>query len=147
MRRRVSSYQHDATDGGLPMFAAGLRNAPYRSRKPPPHKEKCPDREIGAQEPLRAVYAQRKIYRLAAIKATSKMSSTSTASAEPITEPSSGFTTFILHRLRVAALRAQLVANEIAAAGVALKAGFIDGETALAMLDETGLLPLIEASS
>jgi hypothetical protein len=37
--------------------------------------------------------------------------------------------------------------NGIAAAGVALKAGFIDGETALAMLDETGLLPLIEASS
>lgn len=129
------------------MFAAGLRNAPYRSRKPPPHKEKCPDREIGAQEPLRAVYAQRKIYRLAAIKATSKMSSTSTASAEPITEPSSGFVDFILHRLRVAELQAKIVANEIEAMATAMSAGMISAELALLHLHEAGAIGLLPSSS
>jgi hypothetical protein len=62
-------------------------------------------------------------------------------------EPSSAFAAFVLAAMRVAALRAQLVAIEIAVAGVALKSDLIDAETALAMLNETGLLPLIEASS
>jgi hypothetical protein len=37
--------------------------------------------------------------------------------------------------------------NEIAAAGVALKSGWIDAETALAMLSETGVVELIPTSS
>jgi hypothetical protein len=40
-------------------------------------------------------------------------------------------------------LRTQLMGNEIAAAGVALKSGWIDAETALAMLSETGVVELI----
>jgi len=43
MRRRASSYHHDAMDGGLLMFATGLRNALCRSRKlPPPRSNETP---------------------------------------------------------------------------------------------------------
>jgi hypothetical protein len=63
------------------------------------------------------------------------------------TEPSSDFTTFLLAQIRCAELRARIAANELRATAVALAGGLIDGETALATLDETGLLPLVEASS
>jgi hypothetical protein len=70
-----------------------------------------------------------------------------TSSAEPITTTSSAFANFVLKSTRVAKLRAQLIGNEIAAAGVALESGMIDAEMALVMLGEAGLLPLVEASS
>jgi hypothetical protein len=69
-----------------------------------------------------------------------------TSSAEPITSKSS-FAAFVLASMRVAYLRTQLIGNEIAAAGVALKSGWIDAEGALAMLNETGLAGLIPTSS
>jgi hypothetical protein len=75
---------------------------------------------------------------------------TDTGAATPpssVTSTSSAFADFLLGRLRVAYLRTRIVGNEIATAGLALKSGLIDGETALAMLSEAGLLPLIEASS
>ena len=73
---------------------------------------------------------------------------TTTITSEPTTvDPSSGFSDFILHRLHVAGLRAKIIANEFDAIGIALRDGLIDTEGALAMLDEGGLLTLIEASS
>jgi hypothetical protein len=41
----------------------------------------------------------------------------------------------------------RLALNAIDVAGIALKGGLIDGETALAMLGEAGLVPLTEPSS
>jgi hypothetical protein len=70
-----------------------------------------------------------------------------TSDAQPIAEASSVFSAFVLGRLRCAHIRMRLALNVIDVAGVALKAGWVDGEDALAMLDEAGLLPLIEASS
>jgi hypothetical protein len=70
-----------------------------------------------------------------------------TSDAQPIAEASSAFSAFVLGRLRCAHIRMRLALNAIDVAGIALKSGLIDGETALAMLGEAGLLPLIEASS
>jgi hypothetical protein len=59
---------------------------------------------------------------------------------EPTTAaPSSSFTNFILQRLRVAALRAKVFANEVEATETALSAGLITPETAILILAETGL--------
>jgi hypothetical protein len=67
---------------------------------------------------------------------------------EPTTVASSiGFDNFVICRLRHARIRMQIGLNQINTVGTALTARWIDGETALAMLDESGLLPLIEASS
>ena len=62
-------------------------------------------------------------------------------------ESSSDFITFLLGQIRCAELRARIAANELRATAVALAGGLIDAPTALAMLDETGLLPLVEGSS
>ena len=67
--------------------------------------------------------------------------------ANSATTPSSGFADFVLGRLRCARVRAQIALNQINAAGAAVRGGLIDGETALAILSEAGLLHLIEASS
>jgi len=53
----------------------------------------------------------------------------------------------LLGQIRCAELRARVAANELRATAVALAGGLIDAPTALAMLDETGLLPLVEGSS
>jgi hypothetical protein len=66
---------------------------------------------------------------------------------EPATEAPSAFTGFVLSHLRCARIRTGLVLNRIDTVDVALKSDLIDGESALAMLDEAGLLPLIETSS
>jgi hypothetical protein len=59
---------------------------------------------------------------------------------EPTTAaPSSGFADFILHRLRVATLRAKIVANEIEATATALRGGLISPEAAILILTECGL--------
>lgn len=63
------------------------------------------------------------------------------------TAPSSAFAAFVLGHLRCAHIRMRLALNAIDAAGIALKGGLNDGETALALLNETGLLPLVEVSS
>lgn len=63
------------------------------------------------------------------------------------TEPSTDFIDFILHRLRVAGLRARIVANEIEAIATALSGGLISAETALLHLHETGAAGLIPTSS
>ena len=63
------------------------------------------------------------------------------------TAPSSGFTDFVIRRLRYARIQTRLALNQIDTVGVALKAGLLDGEDALAMLSEARLLHLIEASS
>jgi hypothetical protein len=63
------------------------------------------------------------------------------------TEPSSGFADFVLRRLHVARIKAQITLNQLNTVDVALGAGWISGEDALAMLSEAGLLPLVEASS
>ena len=74
--------------------------------------------------------------------------STTISKPEPAaTEPSSDFITFLLGQIRCAELRARIAANELKATAVALSGGLIGAEAALAMLDETGLLPLVEASS
>jgi hypothetical protein len=61
--------------------------------------------------------------------------------------PSSGFADYVLAEIRVAGLRARLAVNEIHATSVALGAGFIDIDNALAHLTEVGALHLIGASS
>lgn len=50
--------------------------------------------------------------------------------------------TFAEHLLRCAGLRARLAANEIQAMSVALGAGFIDIDNAIAHLAEVGVLHL-----
>ena len=63
------------------------------------------------------------------------------------TEPSSDFITFLLGQIRSAELRARIAANELRATAVALAGGLIDAPAALAMLHETDLPSLVEASS
>lgn len=63
------------------------------------------------------------------------------------TSPSSTFIDFLLGEFRCAGLRARIVANEIEATAVALAAGLIDGEVALACLQESGLLDLVTGPS
>jgi hypothetical protein len=60
---------------------------------------------------------------------------------------SSGFADYIMLNLRCAGLWAGLMANEIQTVSIALGAGLIDPDSALAHLHEAGVLPLIEASS
>jgi hypothetical protein len=62
---------------------------------------------------------------------------------EPITEPSSAFADFVMRRLRYARIQARIALNQIDAVGVALRAGWIGGEDALACLDESGLLDFV----
>lgn len=47
---------------------------------------------------------------------------------------------FVLARLRIALLRAKMVANEIEFVGVSLRAGMIDTQTAIEWLAEVGAL-------
>jgi hypothetical protein len=68
------------------------------------------------------------------------MSDTAPDTATP---PSSGFTDFVIRRLRYARIQAQLVINHIDSVGVALKTGWLDGEDALACLEESGLLDFV----
>jgi hypothetical protein len=58
---------------------------------------------------------------------------------------SSGFANYLLAELRCAALRARLLTNEIQTMAIALRAGFISPDNAVAHLHEIGVL--IEASS
>jgi hypothetical protein len=60
---------------------------------------------------------------------------------------SSGFDAAVLSRLRLARVRARLVLNAIDTAGIALRDGWIDGETALAMVDEANLLDFVVGRS
>ncbi len=60
--------------------------------------------------------------------------------------PSSAFTGFVLGRIRCADIRARILANEVTAMGVALKAGLIDPENAIAHLVEIGAGVLLESS-
>ena len=60
---------------------------------------------------------------------------------------STGFADYILLNLRCAELRARLMVNEVLATKLALGAGFIDIDNALAHLTEVGALHLIGASS
>jgi hypothetical protein len=64
-----------------------------------------------------------------------------------VTEPSSSFTDFVICRVRYARILVRLALNQLDSVDVALSAGWISGEDALAMLDEDGLLPPIQASS
>jgi hypothetical protein len=54
------------------------------------------------------------------------------------TSSSSGFSDFTRRQLRIAWLRAAIVKNEIAAMGVALKAGLVSPEHAISHLIEIG---------
>jgi len=72
---------------------------------------------------------------------------TNTAAAEPTTEPSSAFVSFVLRQLNCARLEALLAANEIATTATALSGGLISAEVALLILHETGLAELIPTSS
>jgi hypothetical protein len=58
---------------------------------------------------------------------------------EPMTEPSSGFTSFILAQLNCAVLRSKIITNQIEATITALSAGMITPETAILILTECGV--------
>jgi hypothetical protein len=64
-----------------------------------------------------------------------------------MTEPSSGFTEFMLAQLRCAGLRARLIVTEIDSISVALRGNFITPDGALEWLRDAGALDLITASS
>jgi hypothetical protein len=65
-----------------------------------------------------------------------------------LTSPSSLFDQLVLDHLRRAHVRARLVLNHIDTAGTALRGGLIDGEGALGMIAEAGLLEFVtEVSS
>jgi hypothetical protein len=69
------------------------------------------------------------------------VSVTSSSFGEAIsgTEPSSGFADFVICRLRYARIQTQIALNEINTVRVALTAGLVDVEDAVAMLHEAGL--------
>ena len=60
---------------------------------------------------------------------------------------SSAFNSLVLAHLRRAHVRAQLTLNHIDAAGIALRQGWIDGETALGIVAEAGLLNFVVGRS
>jgi hypothetical protein len=62
-------------------------------------------------------------------------------------EPSSGFDNFVICRLRYARIQMQIALNQINTVGTALTAGWIDGDDALAMLGESGLLDFVTGAS
>src|SRR6516164_7742691 len=69
---------------------------------------------------------------------------TITPESTTVESSSSGFVGFILRRLRVAELRAKVIANEIEATATALSAGFISPEAAILMLAETGISVVVK---
>ncbi len=70
--------------------------------------------------------------------------SSAAAIAEAGRQPDNGpFCDYVLAELRCAVMRARLVALDIEAAGVALRGGMIDPETALAWLRDAGALEYV----
>jgi len=67
--------------------------------------------------------------------------------ATSTTLPSSAFDALTLRRLRRARIQTRLVLNHIDAAGLALRAGLTDGEGALGMMAEAGLLNFVVGRS
>jgi hypothetical protein len=63
------------------------------------------------------------------------------------TEPTSDFSDFVLRRLRYACTQARIALNQLNTVDVALGAGWIDGEDAIAMLGEAGLDFIITGAS
>jgi hypothetical protein len=61
----------------------------------------------------------------------------------PATLLSSTFDAVVLNRLRHAHIRARLSLNRIDYAGISLRNGWIDGEGALGMIAEAGLLDFV----
>jgi hypothetical protein len=64
-----------------------------------------------------------------------------------MTELSSSFTEYLLAEIRCAVIRDKLWQNDLAAIGIALKAGFISADDALAHLADCDALRLVAASS
>jgi hypothetical protein len=64
-------------------------------------------------------------------------------SATSTISPSSAFDVLVLAHLRHARIQTRLALNAIDAAGIALRDGLVDGETALGMIDEAGLLNFV----
>ncbi len=65
----------------------------------------------------------------------------------PTIAPSSAFDDFVLALLRPAWLRARRATNSIEAAGTALAAGLIDGEAALGIVHEAGVLHFVTGAT
>jgi hypothetical protein len=72
---------------------------------------------------------------------------TATVRKSTTLEPSGDFDTFVICRLRHARIRMQIALNHINTVGTALAAGWIDGDDALAMLGESGLLDFVTGAS
>ena len=64
-----------------------------------------------------------------------------------MTNPSSGFREYLLAEIRCAAIRAKLMANDLTAIGIALRAGLIDPDNALEHLADCNVLRLVAPSS
>jgi hypothetical protein len=62
------------------------------------------------------------------------------------TTTSSGFSDFTGRQFRIAFLRAEIIKNEIASMSVALKAGLVSPENAIAHICEIGAGSLLESS-
>lgn len=63
----------------------------------------------------------------------------------PVTSATSlsSFNELVLAHLRRAHVRARLILNHVDAAGIALRGGLVDGETALGMVAEANLLNFV----
>jgi hypothetical protein len=63
------------------------------------------------------------------------------------TSSSSAFDALVLHHLCRAHVHARLILNRVEYAGVALRQGWVDGEGALGLVAEAGLLGFVVGSS
>ena len=64
-----------------------------------------------------------------------------------ITPSSSCFDALVLSHLRRAHIKARLILNRVEYAGTSLRNGWIDGETALGIVAEAGLLDFVTGES
>jgi hypothetical protein len=73
--------------------------------------------------------------------------STTSITSASITSSLSDFRNYLLAEIECAALRAQLLHNDIVAISVALEGHFIDAESAIEHLADCGALRLVASSS
>jgi hypothetical protein len=69
------------------------------------------------------------------------------STSSPASSTSSAFDAFVLHHLNHAHIRARLITNRVGFAKTALRQGWIDGEGALALVAEAGLLNFVTGPS
>jgi hypothetical protein len=67
----------------------------------------------------------------------------SSLSSVAVSSAAISFANFLLGHLRIAQARIDLASNELAAVATGLRAGWLDGDSAVAHLDSVGLLDFV----